>query len=515
MFTIHPDCIGTGPKAVRYFRGYFLILIASALSAQVVYWEPEHPVQGGSVSIYYDVIAGTLPDNTNQVSIHLGYNNWQDVVDEPMTYTGRGGWWRFDWHIPEHVTVIDFVFQDGQGNWDNNGGVGVDWHIPVYELGLTAIIIEPEVDLSFGEPRRSPVFTNIDDTVRVMASAVAEGTQTTFLELQVAGRVVARDSSDTLVYDFVAENYGVGSWDISVLVQDTSGITDETVFVIMVNPLIVDRPPPSGVLPGINYGDPTTVTLALFAPFKKFVYVLGDFNDWYIDTTYYMYRYQPEADSTLWWLTISGLSPGTEYAFQYLVDGNLRIADPYTDKILDPWNDPGIEAETYPDLKPYPEELTREIVSVLQTAQQPFTWVYSDTFRRPDQKELVIYELLVRDFIKRHDYQTLIDTLDYLERLGINAIELMPINEFEGNSSWGYNPSFYFAPDKYYGTKHALKLFIDECHRRGIAVIMDIVLNHTYGQSPLVRLYWDSANNRPSVENPWYNPVSPNPVFAW
>ncbi|NOZ04318.1 MAG: hypothetical protein GXO92_06915 [FCB group bacterium] len=101
----------------------------------------------------------------------------------------------------------------------------------------------------------------------------------------------------------------------------------------------------------------------------------------------------------------------------------------------------------------------------------------------------MIYELLVRDFIDRHDYQTLIDTLDYLEKLGINAIELMPINEFEGNSSWGYNPSFYFAPDKYYGTRQDLKLFIDECHRRGIAVIMDIVLNHTYGQSPLVSGY--------------------------
>ncbi len=60
-----------------------------------------------------------------------------------------------------------------------------------------------------------------------------------------------------------------------------------------------------------------------------------------------------------------------------------------------------------------------------------------------------------------------------------------------------------------------MKRFIDECHRHGIAVIQDMVLNHSYGQSPLVRLYWDKQNNRPSAQNPWYNPVSPNPVYSW
>ena len=81
----------------------------------------------------------------------------------------------------------------------------------------------------------------------------------------------------------------------------------------------------------------------------------------------------------------------------------------------------------------------------------------------------------------------------------------MPFNEFEGNNSWGYNPAFYFAPDKAYGTKNDYKRFIDECHKRGIAVFMDMVLNHSYGQSPFVRMYWDAENNQPSAENPWYN----------
>ena len=77
--------------------------------------------------------------------------------------------------------------------------------------------------------------------------------------------------------------------------------------------------------------------------------------------------------------------------------------------------------------------------------------------------------------------------------------------EFDGNLSWGYNPSFFFAPDKYYGSKDALKGFIDECHSRGIAVILDMVLNHTHEDSPLAQLYWDQANYRPAADNPWLN----------
>ena len=90
---------------------------------------------------------------------------------------------------------------------------------------------------------------------------------------------------------------------------------------------------------------------------------------------------------------------------------------------------------------------------------------------------MVVYELLVRDFIQNRNYQTLTDSLGYLKRLGINTIELMPITEFSGNDSWGYNPIYYFAPDKAYGTKDALKRFIDAAHKQGIAVVLDIVLN--------------------------------------
>jgi hypothetical protein len=89
----------------------------------------------------------------------------------------------------------------------------------------------------------------------------------------------------------------------------------------------------------------------------------------------------------------------------------------------------------------------------------------------------------------------------------------MPVNEFEGNESWGYNPSFFFAPDKYYGHKDKLKELIDVAHQNGMAVIIDMVLNHAFGQNVMARMYWDEANNRPSADNPWFNPVAPNTCF--
>lgn len=298
---------------------------------------------------------------------------------------------------------------------------------------------------------------------------------------------------------------------INVVTKNGEIKSDSTIFTFQGGSPIIEELP-DGVVDGINYIDDSTVTLVLHAPYyKNFVYVIGDFNDWQVDQNYFM---KQTPDTQRYWLTITGLDAYKEYGFQYFVDGEIRIADPYAEKILDPWNDQYISENTYPDLIPYPAGKTSEIVSVLQINQEQYKWQVSD-FNRPTKTDLIIYELLIRDFFAEHDYKTLIDTLSYFENLGINAIELMPTNEFEGNESWGYNPSFYFAPDKYYGTKNDLKRFVDECHKRGIAVIGDLVLNHSYGQSPLVRLFFE--NGKPPPENPWYNVNSnfQNPDAHW
>jgi len=269
----------------------------------------------------------------------------------------------------------------------------------------------------------------------------------------------------------------------------------------------INESKPAAYKKGINYPTGNSAALVLWAPQKKHVFVLGDFNDWQLSNDFRMKK-----DGDYFWLDIPNLESGKEYAFQYLIDGNIKVADPYAEKLLDPLNDNYISDDVYPNLISYPENKTEGIASVLQPGQVNYNWEITD-FQIPEKEKLVIYELLVRDFMTEHTYKAVREKLDYLEDLRINVLELMPINEFEGNSSWGYNPSFYFAPDKYYGPKNELKKLIDECHKRGIAVVIDMVLNHSYGQSPFVQMYMDNWTILP--ENPWYNVKSPNTVYQW
>ena len=180
---------------------------------------------------------------------------------------------------------------------------------------------------------------------------------------------------------------------------------------------------------------------------------------------------------------------------------------------MDPYNDKFIPAVTYPNLKPYPVKYNvsaakNGILSVLQTCQPAYDWKVTN-FVKPDKRNLITYELLVRDFAHPGNYQLLIDSINYFRRLGINAIELMPVNEFSGNNSWGYNPTFYCALDKAYGTKNKFKEFIDLCHQNGIAVILDVVYNHLDAFStPQGKMYW--SNGKPAANSPWFNVTAPH-----
>ena len=529
-------------KYVLMLIFFVVILNITPSTAQVVVTIPEFATENDSITIVFDATKGDqgLMGFIGTVYTHTGVitnrstspsdwkhviGNWGDNAVQPRLTNIGADLYELAIGLPrefynltdptEHIEQLAFVFRNSDASRTGRDEGGADIFADLFQSGLSVVVVEPELSFQFQDQRRSPVFAGIDDTVRFVIKTVAIGTETGSISISIGGNTVAETTEDSLIYDFIAAETGEGFTAVNITATDTFGLGTASIAFVLVHPDPLEQEPPAGIKPGINYHSSTSATLALFAPFKEFVYIIGDFNDWFPNTNFYMNRHQVSEDSVLWWLTLDGLIPGQEYAYQYLVDGNIRIADPYTEKLLDPWNDPFIPAVTYPNLKPYPDGKTAEPVSVLQTEKPEFTWVYSDTFQRPQKEDLVIYELLVRDFIARHDYETLVDTLDYLQNLGINAIELMPFNEFEGNSSWGYNTSFYFTPDKYYGTETALKTFIDECHRRGIAVIMDIVLNHSYGQAPLVRLYWDSQLNRPAANNPWFNQVSPNQVFSF
>lgn len=269
---------------------------------------------------------------------------------------------------------------------------------------------------------------------------------------------------------------------------------------------------PQSYRDGITRISDDSLAFKLFAPGKEEVYLIGSFNKWVKNETFKM---QKEGDR--FFLKIGGLDPQKEYICQYLIDDKIRVADPYATKISDPYNDRYIPSSIYPNLINYPEGQTTDIAMVVSTSKDNYKWSISD-FKISDPQNMVIYELYIRDFTgETNDIGTIKaaqQKIPYLKSLGINTIELLPFNEFEGNSSWGYNPSFYFATDKAYGTQNDYKDFIDACHKEGIGVIMDMVLNHSYGQNPLVRMYVDD-NGKLSANNPYFNLESPNPVYSW
>ncbi|WP_228850421.1 alpha-amylase family glycosyl hydrolase [Aegicerativicinus sediminis] len=256
---------------------------------------------------------------------------------------------------------------------------------------------------------------------------------------------------------------------------------------------------PAGLKDGLNINpnDNTKVTLVLYAPEKSYVHIIGNFNDWQRDDDNYLLFKDPSTDR--FWIELTNLTPQSNILYQYLVDGSIRVADPYSTLILDENDDPYIDETTFPNLPDYPTGKTEHPVTWFRLGDTPYNWEVTN-FQPPAKTDLVIYELLVRDFDDLHSFDAVKARLDYLEGLGINAIELMPVNEFAGNLSWGYNPNFHMALDKFYGSPNSFKQLIDECHKRGIAVIIDVVYNHADGQNPFYRMW--------SSNNPFFNPTA-------
>jgi 1,4-alpha-glucan branching enzyme len=367
-------------------------------------------------------------------------------------------------------------------------------------------------DVSFSAPTQSSFFVNTNDQISITVNASESSTLTLKVGNNTVSEVVA---GTTLSYNHtVTETEGTTTV-TCVAVAGTQSKNISFTYTVRAASVIESRP--IGIIDGINYSsDPTKVTLSLWAPGKNSVYVIGDFtDDWSI-----LSQYQMKKDGEHFWIEISGLIAGQEYGFQYLIDETIRIADPYSDKILDP-EDQFIPVTSYPSLKPYPAKAQssdwyKNRVSVFQTNQTPYAWQKLD-FIKPKKESLVIYELLIRDFFGpgNRNYQTLIDTLSYFKRLGINAIQLMPIMEFNGNESWGYNPTFMFAPDKYYGTKNKLKEFIDKCHQNGIAVIFDIAMNHQDVPNSYAVMDFNFTTFKPNPTNKWFNVNATHPFSVF
>ena len=385
----------------------------------------------------------------------------------------------------EELKQLAFVFRTSGGTKEvkNNGQ---DIYVDLVDAN--------DLVVSFVSPAHGEI-VSVGDVVSVkVVTQNAESVSLLLNESEVA------TGKREITYEHTVSE--VGDMKFKAIATDTEGMTatEEVTVAALGDTQSMARP--AGAKEGVTV-EGSEATVVLFAPGKKQVVLLGDFNGFAPSNEYMMYK-----DGDYFWTTVSGLQPNTEYAYQFLVDGSVRVGDPYCEKVLDPWNDKWINEhyEIYPNLKEYPANST-DIVSVFETTPEQYTWKVTD-FKRPNRHSLVIYELLIRDFTDEGSIDAVTEKLDYLEDLGVNAIELLPIQEFDGNNSWGYNPCFYFAADKAYGTKTDYKEFIDECHKRGIAVILDVVFNHATGQFPWAKMWWNSSKNCTAADNPFFNEVA-------
>ncbi|NOR28201.1 MAG: T9SS type A sorting domain-containing protein [Lutibacter sp.] len=477
-----------------------LLLLLPLLTFSQVTTSPTIPTSTDEITITFDATGTGLDGFTGDVYAHTGVTvngeRWQNVIgtwgdntaqpqltrdgsnpnlysftitpDVPMFYSVPSG----------TISELNLVFRASAGSPQS-----ADIHVPIYAAGL---------NVTFTSPANQSAY-NLNDVITI----TAESSITADLELQV-NNVSQQTATSTTTISTSYTLTTSGTQTLKALAT-AGGETKETTISVYVKTATQTATQPTGLKYGINKNPDNSVTFLLKAPLKTDVLILGDFNNWTLNAAYQMSK-----DGDDFWLTIPGLDVDTEFAYQYLIDYDIKVADPYSEKILDPNNDQWIKPGNYPDLMAYPTDLTTGFVSTFLINEPTYTWNV-DNFIKPAQDNLIIYELHIRDFVDSDSYTEALTHLDYLETLGVNAIELMPINEFEGADSWGYNPALYMALDKAYGTKNAFKTFVDACHQRGIAVLADVVFNHSFGQSPMVEMYWNSIDNKPAADSPWYN----------
>ncbi|HNR93937.1 MAG TPA: carbohydrate-binding protein [Kiritimatiellia bacterium] len=203
------------------------------------------------------------------------------------------------------------------------------------------------------------------------------------------------------------------------------------------------------------------VTFRVWAPNASTVAVRGDFNGW--GTT----AMTSEGSTGYWSVDIPSARPGQEY--QYFLNGSIWRRDPRARRV------------------------THSTGNSIIYDPDAFDW--GDTpIPMPDRKDAVLYQMHpgtfnAEDWIPS-SFDKNIERLDHLRNLGINVIQLMPVNEFATDRSWGYNPSDLFAIESALGGPDALKRFVKAAHERGIAVFTDVVHNH-YGPTDLALWQFD------------------------
>lgn len=398
------------------------------------------------------------------------------------------------------VIKIALVVRNGSGTKIQRNKDGADIYVDVATKG--------EVHLSFLKPSTQPTYilTSEKEAYLLNEELAIEVLSTVAGKLSLRIDQVEQETvSNSSQHTFKCKFGTVGVHLITARIEVNGKIYEKQLRVF-----VNDKPEIAALPIGVNKNGVTidkekkTVSFALTAPGKSTIFLLGSFNNFQAESKYVL---KQTPDGSTWWLTVAELDFSKKYTYQFLIDGQLRIGDPYSKLVLDPMYDSNLGISVA-DLPAYPIQQTTGQVSVLELNGADYPWKVQK-FNKPNAYDLVIYELLTRDFSKQHSFNAIRDSIPYLKRLGINAVELMPVQESEANSTWGYNPSYHLAVDKYYGRPNDLKSLIDNLHQAGIAVILDVVLNHAFGQSPLAQLYFEGQTT--SSNNVWFNMMPRHP----
>jgi 1,4-alpha-glucan branching enzyme len=202
----------------------------------------------------------------------------------------------------------------------------------------------------------------------------------------------------------------------------------------------------------------TGVTFRVWAPFANTLFVAGDFNGW-SQTSDPLYS----EGNGYWSVDVAGAAVGSQYKFVVIPAGAstpLWRVDPYARSIIRSGNN---------------------LNCLIASADQPYS---TSGYTMPPWNQMVVYEMHIRTFFGTDgidgsgSFTGAISKLDYLRDLGINTIELLPIGQFIGDLSAGYNPAYIFAIEDEYGGPDGFRQFVNAAHERGIAVVIDVVYNH-------------------------------------
>ena len=428
-------------------------------------------------------------DNSSKYQLKwVADNTWQITIPSIDSFYGISD--------GETVSKLCFVFRTADNSAEGKTAEGGDIFVPVYPTGFQMAISSLDgMTIASDNKARFKVYTTQAADISIYVNST--------------------DSSPFATASAATELNGEisfsapGSYKIIAVARNGEKEYRETIEIVRIDGNKTADYPGGVPRMGAVTNPDGSVTFCVAAPGKNNVIIVGSWNDYSIKSDNQMYRHDYNGNS-YFWITIPGLEAGKDHVYYYLVDGARKVGDPYAHLILDPYNDKYISQDVYPGLIPYPTDKVAGVpLAVFNTDRDKYNWEI-ESFKGAPKSELLIYELLIRDFtgtegesLGNGTVNGVISKLDYLKDLGVNAIELLPIMEFDGNNSWGYNTNFYFAPDKAYGTPDDYRRLIDECHKRDMAVILDIVFNQSSGLHPWYQMY-------DITDNPFYNGSAPH-----